>query len=97
MQAANIFLCRHPTLSAFSRDSRSNRLIFYGIVFELVMMLLIDYTALGNELFGTAPLGTDVWLFIVPFGVGMWAAGRGAQGGRRRMGRRKAQRSAVPD
>jgi magnesium-transporting ATPase (P-type) len=72
MQAVNIFLCRHPVLSALSPSLRSNRLILYGIAFELVMMLLIDYTALGNALFGTAPIGLEVWLFIIPFGVGMW-------------------------
>jgi magnesium-transporting ATPase (P-type) len=71
MQMINIFLCRHPTLSAFSRGHRFNRMIAYGIVFELVLILLIDYTPWGNALFGTAPLAAEVWLFIVPFGLGM--------------------------
>ncbi|HEX5338056.1 MAG TPA: cation-transporting P-type ATPase, partial [Gallionella sp.] len=71
MQMVNIFLCRHPTLPAFSRGHRRNRLIAYGIVFELVLLLLIAYTPWGNALFGTAPLGVEVWLFIAPFGVGM--------------------------
>ena len=93
MQVVNIFLCRHPILSAFSRDLRSNRLIFYGIVFELVMMLLIDYTALGNSLFGTAPLGMEVWLFIVPFGVGMWLLEELRKAVVRGMERRKASAS----
>jgi len=90
MQGVNIFLCRHPILSAFSRDLRSNRLIFYGIVFELVMMLLIDYTALGNSLFGTASLGMDVWLFIIPFGVGFWLLEELRKAVVRGMERRKA-------
>jgi len=71
MQMVNIFLCRHPTLPAFSRGHRRNRLIGYGIVFELVLLMLIDYTPWGNALFGTAPLGIEVWLFIIPFGIGM--------------------------
>ncbi len=71
MQVVNVFLCRHPTLSAFSRGHRFNRLIAYGIGFELVLLLLIDYTPWGNALFGTAPLGVEVWLFIIPFGFGM--------------------------
>ena len=33
--------------------------------------MLIDYTPWGNALFGTAPPGVEVWLFIVPFGIGM--------------------------
>ena len=71
MQVVNVFLCRHPSLSAFSRVHRRNRLIWYGIVFELLLLMSINYTPWGNALFGTAPLGIEVWLFIVPFGIGM--------------------------
>jgi magnesium-transporting ATPase (P-type) len=71
MQVVNVFLCRHPTLSAFSRGHRSNPLILYGIIFELTLLLLIAYTPWGNALFGTAPLDAAVWLFILPFGIGM--------------------------
>jgi magnesium-transporting ATPase (P-type) len=67
----NVLLCRHPTASAFSRNHRLNRMIVYGIVFELILLLLIDYTPWGNALFGTAPLDMKVWLFILPFGIGM--------------------------
>jgi calcium-translocating P-type ATPase len=72
MQVVNMFLCRHPSLSAFSRGHRFNRMIVYGIVFELLLLVLIDYTPWGNALFGTAPIGIEVWLFVIPFGVGMW-------------------------
>ncbi len=71
MQVVNVFLCRHPTLSVFSRGHRRNRLIWYGIGFELSLLLLIAYTPWGNALFGTAPFGIEVWLFILPFGIGM--------------------------
>ena len=71
MQVVNVFLCRHPVMSIFSRGHRRNRLIGYGIGFELLLLLLIDYTPWGNALFGTAPLEVEVWLFIVPFGIGM--------------------------
>jgi magnesium-transporting ATPase (P-type) len=71
MQVVNVFLCRHPTLSAFSRGHRRNRLIWYGIGFELLLLLLIDYTSWGNALFGTAPIAAEVWLFIIPFAPGM--------------------------
>jgi sodium/potassium-transporting ATPase subunit alpha len=71
MQVVNVFLCRHPSMSAFGRGHRRNLLIWYGIGFELLLLLLIDYTPWGNALFGTAPLGIEVWLFIVPFGIGM--------------------------
>ncbi|MDD5383725.1 MAG: cation-transporting P-type ATPase [Gallionella sp.] len=71
MQVVNVFLCRHPSMSTFGRSHRRNRLIWYGIGFELLLLLLIDYTPWGTALFGTAPLGIEVWLFIVPFGIGM--------------------------
>jgi magnesium-transporting ATPase (P-type) len=44
-----------------------NRLIWFGIIFELLLLLLIAYTPWGNALFGTAPLGVEVWLFIIAF------------------------------
>ena len=71
MQVVNVFLCRHPSMSAFGRGPRRNRLIWYGIGFELLLLVLIDYTPWGTALFGTAPLDVEVWLFIAPFGIGM--------------------------
>ncbi|MBI3480204.1 MAG: cation-transporting P-type ATPase [Nitrosomonadales bacterium] len=71
MQIVNVLLCRHPVMSSFSRGRHRNRLIGYGIVFELLLLLLIVYTPWGNALFGTAPLGADAWLFIIAFAPGM--------------------------
>jgi calcium-translocating P-type ATPase len=71
MQVVNVLLCRHPTVSVFTRGHRRNRMIWYGIGFELLLVLLINYTPWGNALFGTAPVGLEVWLFIIPFGIGM--------------------------
>ena len=65
MQVVNIFLCRHPSRPAFSIGF--NGMIAYGIAFELVLLALIDYTPWGNRLFGTAPMGADVWLYILFF------------------------------
>jgi len=44
MQVVNVFLCRHPSMSTFSRGHRRNVMIWYGIGFELLLLLLIDYT-----------------------------------------------------
>jgi sodium/potassium-transporting ATPase subunit alpha len=33
--------------------------------------VLIDYTAAGQTLFGTAPIGLVSWDMILPFAVGM--------------------------
>ena len=67
MQVINVFLCRHPSLSVFNRGYHRNKLILYGIIFELALLLLIDYTPWGNVLFGTAPISRSVWLLIIAF------------------------------
>ncbi len=33
------------------------------------LLLLIIYTPWGNALFGTAPLGLDVWLLVMPLAL----------------------------
>jgi magnesium-transporting ATPase (P-type) len=71
MQVVNVHLCRSQRASLSSMPLFDNRLITAGIVTELGLILLIDYTALGNRLFGTAPIPLSVWLFIVPFAMGM--------------------------
>ena len=65
-QVINIFLCRHPSRSAFRLGSRGNPLLLWGIALEVGLILWIVYTPWGNEWFGTAPLADEVWLFILP-------------------------------
>ena len=71
MQNVNVFLCRSDRDSAFSRGFLNNKLILWGIAAEIVLILLIDYTPWGNLVFGTAPIPIDVWLFVIPFALGM--------------------------
>ncbi|HYN37882.1 MAG TPA: cation-transporting P-type ATPase, partial [Rhodospirillales bacterium] len=61
-QVANVFLCRHTRRSSLSLGLFSNPLILLGIAAELGMILFIVYTPAGNWLFGTAPIGPEVWL-----------------------------------
>jgi len=65
----NVFLCRHPLTSAFSFGLLSNPLILLGIAAELSLLLFIVYTPAGNWLFGTAPVGAEVWLFAMALAV----------------------------
>jgi magnesium-transporting ATPase (P-type) len=74
MQVMNVFLCRHPLKSAFSFGPFSNPLILLGIAAELGLLLFIVYTPAGNWLFGTAPVGAEVWLFAVALAVLMGIA-----------------------
>jgi len=71
MQIVNVFLCRSPDRSLGSTGLLGNPLILSGAVLEIGLVLLIDYTAFGNLVFGTAPIGREVWLFMLPFAVAM--------------------------
>ena len=71
MQVVNVYLCRSRTASVYSLPLPGNRLIVAGIVAELGAILLIDYTTIGNRLFGTAPIPLSVWLGVLPFGLAM--------------------------
>ena len=60
-QVANVFACRSDHLSVFRLPWRSNSLILWGILIELIILSLIAYTPIGNEIFGTSPL--PLWIF----------------------------------
>jgi sodium/potassium-transporting ATPase subunit alpha len=96
MQVVNVFLCRHPSLTAFSRNHRFNSMILWGIVFELLLLMFIVYTPWGNALFGTAPLAAEVWLFIVPFGAGMLLIEEARKAVVRRMDKRRESGNTAP-
>jgi sodium/potassium-transporting ATPase subunit alpha len=68
-QGVNVFLCRHPLKSALAFGLFSNPLILIGIAAELGLLLVIVYTPAGNWLFGTAPVGAEVWLAAVALAV----------------------------
>ena len=57
-----------------------------GIIAELALILLVNYTPLGNRLFGTAPIAWSVWLFAIPFALGMFIL----EESRKRLAQRKS-------
>ncbi len=67
MQVGNVFACRTQTESALRTGLFSNRMILWGIAAELLLSLFIIYHPWGNRIFSSAPVGTDVWLMLVPF------------------------------
>jgi calcium-translocating P-type ATPase len=71
MQVLNVHLCRSHDTSIVSRRLFSNRLITLGIVAEIVIILLIDYTSTGHVLFGTETIGWSAWAIVLPFAIGM--------------------------
>jgi magnesium-transporting ATPase (P-type) len=66
MQIANIFACRSEKLSAFKIGFFSNKLILWGIVFELVFASSLIYMPFFQKIFNTIGLGWKEWgiLFI---------------------------------
>jgi len=74
MQMMNVILCRHPFKSSLSVGLFDNRYILMGIAAELGVILFIIYTATGNWLFGTAPIGVEVWLLALAGAALMWVA-----------------------
>jgi calcium-translocating P-type ATPase len=63
-QVVNVFACRHPRRSMFSRGPGSNRLLLAGVAAEIALLLLIIFTPAGQAAFGTAPVATSVWLVM---------------------------------
>lgn len=73
LQIANVFLCRSAVRSIFTTGLGGNPLMLWGILLQVVLILFIAYTPWGNAMFGTAPLPMGVWLFLLPWAVGMIA------------------------
>ena len=71
MQVVNVFICRGRRTSTASRPRLENPLLLSGIVAEIALVLAIDYTAVGNAVFGTAPIGYEAWLVVLPFAGAM--------------------------
>ena len=72
MQVVNVFLCRSATRSVFSTGLLGNKLIVLGVISEIAILLLVNYTPWGNSLLGTAPIGEKVWWIVIPFASGMF-------------------------
>lgn len=68
-QVVNVFACRHPERSMFSLRLLSNPLLLVGVAAEIVLLLAIVYTSLGNAAFGTAPLAAATWQPLIGFAI----------------------------
>ena len=68
MQIVNVFLCRSATRSVLSTGLLGNPLIILGVLPEIAVLGLINYSPWGNALLATAPIAPEVWGLIIPFG-----------------------------
>ena len=72
LQIVNVFLCRSATRSVLSTGLCGNALITFGVLSEIAILVLLNYSPWANSIVGTAPIVGAVWSFIVPFAVGMF-------------------------
>lgn len=63
-QIGNLFAQRTERISSFRLNFFNNRLIWIGILTELVVVSLIIYTPWLQTVFGTAPFPLQNWLFL---------------------------------
>jgi magnesium-transporting ATPase (P-type) len=67
MQIANVSACRSEKYSAFKIGLFNNKLILWGIVFELVFTCVLIYTPLFQKIFQTSSLGWKEWGILFVF------------------------------
>ena len=73
MQIVSVFLCRSSVRSVFSTGLFGNRLILWGVLLEIVLAVVINYTSAGHWLLDTAQVPGELWLLLVAAGAGMLA------------------------
>jgi calcium-translocating P-type ATPase len=71
MQIVNSSICRSEQKSVFALGLFSNKLLNIGIAVQILLMMLLTYTDVGNRVFGTAPLPWQFWLMMLPMMIGM--------------------------
>jgi magnesium-transporting ATPase (P-type) len=72
-QVANVFACRSETLAARFDAGLSNPVLLGGVIVEIILITLIDYTSIGQLVFGTAAISWGPWLVALPFAAGLVA------------------------
>ena len=72
MQIANVFGCRSDTFSSFKLGFFRNRLILWGILFELAFLALLVYTPFCQRVFQTTAIGWGAWVMITAFMVAIF-------------------------
>lgn len=63
-QIANVLNCRTNKLSVFKKGLFSNKNIWYGIVFEILLFLILTITPGIQQLFNTTILNVSDWIFL---------------------------------
>ncbi len=73
-QIGTAFAARTERASLFSIGVLSNRLLLWGVAFELVLAAMLIYVPVFQDLLGTAPLPASDLLILLPFPFIVWGA-----------------------
>ncbi|MDA8218737.1 MAG: cation-transporting P-type ATPase [Dehalococcoidales bacterium] len=73
-QVGTVFAVRTQRVSVFQVGLFSNRLLLWGVAFEIAITLVLLYLPPIADFFGMYPLGWQEWLFVVPFAPAVLAA-----------------------
>ncbi len=73
-QVGTAFAARTEHASLRQMGVLSNRLLLWGIAFELAFAAAVIYLPPFQSVFGTAALGADALLFVLPFPLIVWGA-----------------------
>jgi magnesium-transporting ATPase (P-type) len=95
-QVGTAFAARTERASLRSIGVFSNRLLLWGILFELALSALIIYAPPLQELLGTAALEPHMLLFVLPFPFIVWGADELRRALRRRSERLRSDYGASP-
>jgi len=66
-QIGNVFAQRTEKVSVLKIPFFRNKLIWLGILSEVVLVFLLVYTPAMNKFVGTGPFPLYYWLFLIPF------------------------------
>ncbi len=67
MQIANVFACRSEKQSVFRLGFFNNKLILWGILFEIIFTCALIYVPAFQTVFNTAPIGWTDWGLLIAF------------------------------
>jgi calcium-translocating P-type ATPase len=83
-QIGTAFAARTDRASLFTIGLFSNRLLLWGILFELIFTAAVIYTPVLQRIFGTASLSLGQLVIIAPFPLIVWGVDEFARWWRRR-------------
>jgi len=64
-ELAYLFSCRSLSLPSWRVKMRANPILLVGVLLMIGLQMLYTYVPAMNSLFGTAPIGPSMWLWIV--------------------------------